>query len=422
MSGGPAIRVEAVSKKYARSFGAAMKYGMRDVAKDLIGVRGRNGRLRPGEFWSLREVSLEVGRGECLALMGPNGAGKSTLLKLLNGILLPDEGRIEMRGRVGALIEVGAGFHPMLTGRENVYINGAILGMTKAEIDDRFEAICAFAGIGEFINSPVKYYSSGMYVRLGFAVAAHTRPDILLVDEILAVGDVAFRMRCFEHLARMIEGGTTVVVVSHSVSMLMRLSTRAAVIAGGHKAFDGDINEGIAVYHDLLNVNPNNWARVRRDGEAAAEPGGEGADPSGARIEACWTADADGARKADFLTGEDLFLHVRLGTPETLARARLVVAVESPQAGNLVSISSPYRQFEFSVEPPSTEVRLRLRSLPLLVGGYRVNVSLFGEGLGDFHDRQRPAATFKVVGPPIDTNGYGVCDLVYVEHDWERLS
>jgi lipopolysaccharide transport system ATP-binding protein len=420
MSTPPSVHVEAVSKKFARSFGAAMKYGVRDIAKDLVGIRGRNGRLRPGEFWSLRDVSLEVRPGECLALIGPNGAGKSTLLKLLNGILLPDEGRIEMRGRVGALIEVGAGFHPMLTGRENVYINGAILGMTRAEIDARFDAICAFAGIGEFINSPVKFYSSGMYVRLGFAVAAHTRPDILLVDEILAVGDVAFRMRCFEHLAKMIEGGTTVIVVSHSVSMLTRLSTRAAVIAEGKKVYDGDINEGIAVYHDLLNVNPKNWAQVRK-GDAPAPENGEH-DPAAPAIDACWTADAAGNRKTDFQTGDDLYLHVRLQSGMPLAEARLVVAVESPQAGNLISVSSPYRNFTFDVAPPQTEVRLRLRKLPLLVGGYKINVSLFGPGIGDFHDRQRPATTFKIVGPPIDTNGYGLCDLVYVDHDWERLA
>src|SRR5262245_33839800 len=178
-----------------------MWYGLQDAWSDGIGRRrSRSQQLRADEFWAVHDVSFRLKRGECFGLIGRNGAGKSTLLKMLNGIFRPDTGSIAFRGRVGGLIEIGAGFHPILTGRENVYVNGAVLGLGRREIDRHFDAIVEFAGVREFIDSPVKYYSSGMYVRLGFAVAAHLAPDVLLVDEVLAVGDMEFQAKCLEHV------------------------------------------------------------------------------------------------------------------------------------------------------------------------------------------------------------------------------
>jgi len=191
------IRVENVSKKFCRSLKKSLWYGMRDLSKEVLGRRhGGDGELRPDEFWSVNDVSFELKRGECLGLIGPNGAGKSTLLKMLNGLIKPDQGRIEMRGRVGALIELGAGFNPILSGRENIYVNGSVLGLAKEEIDQKLDEIIEFSELDEFIDSPVQNYSSGMKVRLGFAVAAHMKPDILLIDEVLAVGDIGFRTKC----------------------------------------------------------------------------------------------------------------------------------------------------------------------------------------------------------------------------------
>src|SRR5262245_2276265 len=171
------ISVEHVSKKYCRSLKHSMFYGVQDVVRDIFRLDSYTGELRDNEFWAIDGVSFEVKRGECLGIIGPNGAGKSTLLKMLNGILLPDRGKITRRGRVGARIELVAGFHPMLTGRENIYVNGAILGLGRKEIDRKFDEIVAFAELEDFIDSPVKFYSSGMYVRLGFAVSAHLNPD-----------------------------------------------------------------------------------------------------------------------------------------------------------------------------------------------------------------------------------------------------
>jgi len=180
-----AIKVDHVSKKYCKSLKRAMVYGVTDIGRNTLGLSSHSENLRKHEFWAVDDISFEVRKGETLGIIGSNGSGKTTLLKMLNGIFWPDKGKITINGRVGALIEVGAGFHPLLTGRENVYINAAILGMTKEEVDEKFDSIIEFADIGDFLDTPVKFYSSGMYVRLGFAVAVHCEPDILLVDEVL---------------------------------------------------------------------------------------------------------------------------------------------------------------------------------------------------------------------------------------------
>lgn len=196
-------------------------------------------------FEAVDRVSFEVKKGECVALLGGNGSGKSTTLKLLSGVLRPDEGWIRTKGRLAGLLEVGAGFHPDLTGRENVYLNAAILGMTKEETDARFDDILEFSEIGDFIDVEVKRYSSGMYARLGFAVAVHTELDILLVDEILSVGDARFRAKCDARMLELREAGKTIFVVSHSAAQVRRLCTRGIVLKRGIKVFDGDIDSAL---------------------------------------------------------------------------------------------------------------------------------------------------------------------------------
>jgi len=238
------VRVEGLAKKYCPRLRRAMWYGLRDLAGGLTGRKGRTA-LRAGEFWALKDIGFELKRGECLGVIGANGSGKSTLLKLLSGILLPDAGRIEVRGRTGALIEVGAGFHPMLTGRENIYVNGAILGLSKREIERRFDAIVEFSGIGEFLDTPVKFYSSGMYVRLGFAVAVHTEPDVLLADEVLAVGDRDFQLRCIAKLTELMRAGMSVMLVSHNLQQLAQLCSRALLLESGRMVFSGSFAESV---------------------------------------------------------------------------------------------------------------------------------------------------------------------------------
>lgn len=413
-----AVSVDKVSKKYSRNMAAAMRYGLRDVVKDFLGRRIDPDHVRPHEFWSVKDASFQVERGECLAVLGPNGAGKSTMLKLLNGIFLPDKGRIEMNGRIGALIELGAGFSPMLTGRENIYTNGGILGLSRAEIDERFDAIVDFADIGDFLDTAVKFYSSGMYVRLGFAIAAQLRPEILLIDEILAVGDVGFRTKCFKHLNTLVDGGTSIIIVSHSPQALNRITNRAIVFAQGGICFDGTLQEGIGVYHNLLNVDREQQQAMTARPEES--PGEE--KTKIAEIESVQPVNESGEKRDAFNTGDDIYIDIRIRASEQLGRARLIVAIENPNVGKFVSLSSPYTDFDFDVEPPLTTIRLCLRKVPLLVGGYKFNVSLFGPELDDFQDRVLQVGAFKIVGPKIDTNGYGVCEVVKLDHDWEKIS
>jgi ABC-type polysaccharide/polyol phosphate transport system ATPase subunit len=247
-----AVVIDNVSKKYCKSLKRSMLYGMHDIGRNLMGMSSNPQVLRKDEFFAVKDVSFKLKRGETLGILGINGSGKSTLLKMINGIFWPDKGRIAISGKVGALIEVGAGFHTALTGRENVYINAAIYGMSREEIDEKFDDIVSFADIGDFIDVPVKHYSSGMFVRLGFSAAVHCNPDILVVDEVLAVGDLAFIEKCQEYIKRLLEKGVTLVLVSHNLRLMAAMCSRAIVLNQGRMVMDGDVNSAIRKYEDLL--------------------------------------------------------------------------------------------------------------------------------------------------------------------------
>ncbi|MBB5830922.1 ABC transporter ATP-binding protein [Brachybacterium aquaticum] len=231
------VRIEHVSKQFSLRHDRSLK--------ELVFSALQRKKLAD-TFMALEDVDLTVQAGETVGLIGFNGSGKSTLLKTISGVLFPDRGRVLLRGRVAGLIEVGAGFHPDLSGRENVYLNGAILGMSREQIDERFDEIVAFSEIEEFIDTDVKYYSSGMFLRLAFSVAVHTEPDIFLVDEILSVGDEPFQRKCLERIRELQEAGRTMIVVSHELEMLERLCTRIVVLQKGRTIFDGDPTEAVA--------------------------------------------------------------------------------------------------------------------------------------------------------------------------------
>ena len=252
MNNNISIKVENVSKKYSKSLKRSMLYGIKDIARNTIGLSSHSDKLRKNEFWALDDISFEVKKGETLGIIGPNGSGKTTLLKLLNGIFWPDKGKITVKGKVGALIEVGAGFHPLLTGRENIYINAAILGMTKEEVDEKFDEIVEFADIGDFLDVPVKHYSSGMFVRLGFAVAVHCEPDILLVDEVLAVGDEGFQNKCFNKIGELKKNGTTTILVSHNMHIISTFTEKVVFLNNGVVKYFASVAEGIKEYSKLF--------------------------------------------------------------------------------------------------------------------------------------------------------------------------
>jgi lipopolysaccharide transport system ATP-binding protein len=227
----PLVKVENASKKFARNFKWSLWYGIVDIINDLLGVRSDRA-LRNSEFWAVSDISFELRRGECLGLIGHNGAGKSTLLKMLNGLIKPDKGRIEIRGRIGALIELGAGFNPVLTGRENVFNYGTVLGFSHREIVEKYQDIVAFAEMEGFMETPVQNYSSGMKVRLGFAVAAQMEPDVLIIDEVLAVGDIGFRIKCVNAIRENL-GRTATIFVTHSMPLLAMICNRGILMSEG---------------------------------------------------------------------------------------------------------------------------------------------------------------------------------------------
>jgi len=254
MSSDVLVRLDGVSKKFCRSLKRSLWYGVRDIASDLspFTTRPSDISLRPKEFWAVRNVSFQLRRGDCLGLIGRNGAGKTTLLKMLNGLIKPDAGQITIRGRVGALIALGAGFNPLLTGRENIYVNGSVLGLRKVEVDRHLDEIIDFADIREFIDTPVQNYSSGMQVRLGFSIAVKLiKPDVLILDEVVAVGDEAFRSKCYQVVGEMLRQ-SAVIFVSHSMPMIYRLSTSVMVLSHGETVFSGDPAPGIESYYRSL--------------------------------------------------------------------------------------------------------------------------------------------------------------------------
>jgi ABC-type polysaccharide/polyol phosphate transport system ATPase subunit len=263
---------------------------------------------RKEDFWALKDVSFEVQRGEALGIIGHNGAGKSTILKLLSRITTPSTGEIMINGRLSALIEVGSGFHPELTGRENVYLNGSILGMLRREISDKLDSIVAFAELRQFIDTPVKRYSSGMYVRLGFSIAAHLNPDILLLDEVLAVGDAAFQQKCIQRITELKQSGTTIVFISHDLRSVQKLCDRVILLKKGQIEADGGPEETIALYQSSSQQLASETA------------GSHGQQPSGeAEVTSLTFYDEDGNECLAFETGKRMkaVLNYRVFQPLT---------------------------------------------------------------------------------------------------------
>lgn len=244
------ISVSHLSKKYCRDLRQSLRYGLHDIAGEFWKAKSHQqpATLRPNEFWALRDVSFEVARGEAVAIIGANGAGKSTLLKVLYGLIKPDEGRVSIKGRLAALLELGTGFNPVLSGRQNVYVNAAILGVSRREVDEVMDAITDFAELADAMDTPVQYLSSGMKARLAYAVSAHLNPSILLVDEVLSVGDIAFQRKCFHHIHKYLQAGGSLLFVSHNTHQVQSSCQRGIVLERGQVTFDGTAVEALNFY------------------------------------------------------------------------------------------------------------------------------------------------------------------------------
>ena len=386
-----------------------MWYGIRDLGKEVMGAGKDRAHedLRPGEFFSVRDASFQVKQGECLAMIGPNGAGKSTMLKMINGLVKPDSGKISINGKIGALIELGTGFNPILSGKENIYINAAVLGMKKTEVDKLFDSIVDFAELGHVINDPIKTYSSGMRVRLGFSVAANLRPQLLLMDEVLAVGDVGFRMKCFAHLRKLVEQGVSIILVTHAVGMLQRVATRSVVFSHGKIVHDGDLETGCTIYEETMGASD----RVREKKKERTD--------QRARVENVMVVDERDEERREFETGETIRVKIDLTCRDAVKNARLVVALCSPVHGTLTSVSTPHQDVRFNLDENGRTVTLTFPRIPLLIGAYHFNVSLLGPEPTDFFHRSSGRGVFRIVGPPVDANGYGINGVTALNHGWE---
>jgi lipopolysaccharide transport system ATP-binding protein len=396
-----AISVHGVWKKFRRG-------ERHDSLRDLIPAtvrkmwrRGARPELEDAEFWAVRDVSFEVKPGEALGIIGANGAGKSTILKLLTRILRPTRGQCEVRGRVGALIEVAAGFHPDLTGRENVYLQGSIMGMRQAEIARAFDQIVDFSGISEFIDTPVKRYSSGMNARLGFSIAAHLNPDVLLVDEVLAVGDVAFQERCVARMRALLARGIPVVFISHNLPAIVELCTRGIVIDRGALVFDGPPAEAAATYRQVLHAAPADPAHgdpAKPMRIAAVEIGSDGHSAPG-------VVPSGGA------------LRVRICYDATEAtRAHFAVDIHTADGLQCTGINTRMDGSDFGVLRGRGLVELSIPRLPLLPGCYVVSVGILDHSTFEPLDLRLRTFPLTVSSPRPD---FG---LVYMERAWEHRS
>jgi lipopolysaccharide transport system ATP-binding protein len=332
------IRVENLSKRYFLGETTSSYKTFREALVKTAGAsaqwissraRGRKPREKP-TIWALDDVSLSVQPGEVVGLIGCNGAGKTTLLKILSRITEPTRGRVILRGRVGSLLEVGTGFHPELTGRENIYLNGAILGMRRVEINRRFDEIVAFAEVEPFIDTPVKRYSSGMYTRLAFSVAAHMEPEVLLVDEVLAVGDLAFQKKCVGKMDEVAESGRTVLFVSHNMQAIRNLCPRAVLLDGGRVICDGPTSQSINRYNDV--------ARTRRVEAGTAQHDPDHRRGSGSvRFTDIRVIGRDRSPRFEFKMGESVFFQMSFKVAANVPELLVAVGLRSSLSGEFVT-------------------------------------------------------------------------------------
>ena len=373
------LSFEGVSKKFRRG-------ELHDSLRDLIPALMNRmihpqppNALRKGEFWALRDVSFAVGRGEAVGVIGENGAGKSTILKLLTGIIKPTDGVIRVKGRVSALIEVGAGFHPDLTGRENIFLNGTILGMTKAEIRRKFDAIVDFSGLGDFIDTPVKRYSSGMYARLGFSVAVHVDPDVLIVDEVLSVGDYVFQRKCTDRMFQIVKGGATVVFVSHNLHAVNDLCHRTILLHHGQVARVGPTSEVVREYLDRARE------RLRED------PRGE------AFVSDVQLLGADGREAVSFRAGDAARVAVEVSAHVPCEKLSLGIQVYDEDNYNVFNTATERLGLgTFDVAPGRPFRCVIDLTMHLGEGTYYLGLTLHRYDIQRQYDRRLPAETFFV--------------------------
>ena len=374
------VNVQGVSKKFCRDFKRSLWYGIKDIGGAILGIKSKK-KLRKAEFWAVKDISFTLRRGECIGLIGHNGAGKSTLLKLLNGLFPPDEGRIEMKGRVNALIELGAGFNPILTGRENIYNNGSVLGFTKKEIDEKMDTIIEFSEIADFIDSPVQNYSSGMKVRLGFAVAAQMEPDVLIIDEVLAVGDIGFVLKCFNRIDKIMQN-SAVIFVSHNMPHVARICTEILLMDKGQAKYQGtDISVGIDQYYSQFSIQNACFTNNSKASIKRLLINGNDPDPN-----KCMLIN----RLSDIVIDIEFNVAKEYQTPE------LYLAIFDKELRNVAEYIREDSTPNLVNKKGELIIRLKIPEIQLSKGLYSLTVGLLGRRGGEILLRQQSIAHFQV--------------------------
>jgi lipopolysaccharide transport system ATP-binding protein len=410
-----AIKAEGLGKNYMLGLNAAygsLREAVSEAGRRTVGrLVGRGEKPEVDVLWALKDVSFEINQGEAIGLIGHNGAGKSTMLKLLSRIAEPSTGYAEVTGRVGSLLEVGTGFHPELTGRENVFLNGAILGMRRNEIRKRFDEIVEFANMERFLDTPVKRYSSGMQVRLAFAVAAHLEPEILLVDEVLAVGDAAFQRKSLTKMAEVARAGSTVIFVSHNLATIQALCERAILLERGQVVTDAPVEEAVTGYLRALEraASDDLLTRTDRDGRAWEE--------SKVSRLAVYDGDSDEADVVVGGRGAKIVIEVTEVLPMMECSLTILNSLGHPITTLDSELSSPADSRDGQSGP---RIECKVDSLPLIPGRYRIDVLL--RGRQEIQDGLQAAAYFDVEPGVIDGRpmpSIGADGDVVLPHTWQ---
>ncbi|MBW4560984.1 MAG: ABC transporter ATP-binding protein [Mojavia pulchra JT2-VF2] len=372
------LSANGVSKKFCRDLKRSLMYGVQDITSELLGLREKSDKLRKKEFWALDNVSFELRRGEALGLVGKNGSGKSTLLRIIAGLIKPDAGCVEVNGRVAPLIALGAGFNPILTGRENIYANMSILGLSKKEIDERFDEVIDFAEIGDAIDAPVQSYSSGMAARLGFASAIHTEPDILLIDEVLAVGDVKFRAKCERRLHELRRKGTSFVLVSHQPSAILNVCDTAIYLSNGQLIASSDSFSIISQYEEDLF-----FGDMKKAVGMMTFPEKNVIESTGVDIVSLFFRDEDGNIIETPVTGEPCIFCVGYNSYVEIDNAGLNFTIQEVggESNHVLRISSFQDKQLLKILPGKHEIQVRMPYLGIKPGSYTMTLNIRKDSL-----------------------------------------
>jgi lipopolysaccharide transport system ATP-binding protein len=365
------VSVENVSKKFCRDLKKSLIYGVQDIATELVGATRKSHTLRKKEFWALKDVSFELRRGEALGLVGSNGAGKSTLLRIISGLIKPDTGSVKVKGRVAPLIALGAGFNPILTGRENIYANMSILGLPTAKIEERFQDVIDFAEISDAIDSPVQTYSSGMAARLGFACAVYIEPDVLLIDEVLAVGDIKFKMKCHRKLADLREKGTAFVLVSHNSHSVLNVCNTSIYLSKGQLIASGETESVIRKYEEDLCLSGTESALGKMVFPEKPE-----AESLGLDILSIFFRDGQGNLLEAPLSGEPAYLCIECKAYKKVDQVIVGVLITalSGENGLVLYITSTCDDEELTILPGKSEIQMQMPYCSLIPGVYSAKI------------------------------------------------